>query len=257
VAIISNAFARKYWAEGNAVGAHVRIDDTQEGMREVEIVGVVGDVHDFGLDSDFRSEIYTPIAQVPAPTLAYLRNNVCWFVRTTNEPMSVAGAFRDEVRKIDADVPASSTRTLEQYLAQAVAPRQFDLEVVGIFGGTALLLAMLGIYAVISYSVAQRASEIGVRMALGAQRGQVFRLVTSEGLRLVVTGVLVGLLPAIALTGLMKSMLFGVNTTDPQIVREHCGGAVGGGGVGRLLAGAESDERRSGDRVAQRIVTVV
>jgi len=217
VAIISQTFARKYWADGNAVGAHVQIDDTQEGMREVEIVGIVGDVHDFGLDSDYRAEIYTPIAQVPGPTLAYLRNNMCWFVRTGNEPLGVAAAVREEVRKIDADVPATSTRTLEQYLAQAVAPRQFNLVVVGFFGVAALLLATLGIYAVISYSVAQRTGEIGLRIALGAQRGEVFRLITGQGIRVVATGVIAGIVPAMALTGLMKSMLFGVSVMDPQI----------------------------------------
>ncbi len=217
VAIISQTFARKYWADGNAVGAHVQIDDTQEGMREVEIVGIVGDVHDFGLDSDYRAEIYTPITQVPGPTLAYLRNNMCWFVRTANEPLSVAAAVREEIRKIDADVPATSTRTLEQYLAQAVAPQQFNLVVVGFFGVAALLLATLGIYAVISYSVAQRAGEIGLRIALGAQRGEVFRLITGQGIRVVATGVMAGIVPAMALTRLMKSMLFGVSVMDPQI----------------------------------------
>jgi len=164
-----------------------------------------------------REASFLVLEYVPGPTLAYLRNNMCWFVRTANEPLGVAAAVREEVRKIDADVPATSTRTLEQYLAQAVAPRQFNLMVVGFFGVAALLLATLGIYAVISYSVAQRTGEIGLRIALGAQRGEVFRLITGQGIRVVATGVIAGIVPAMALTGLMKSMLFGVSVMDPQI----------------------------------------
>jgi len=217
VAIISNTFAGKYWPYGNAVGATLQIDDTQGAMREVEVIAVAGDVHDFGLDREFRSEIYTPISQVPTGTLAYLRNNMCWFVRASGEPMSVAGAFRDEVRKIDADVPATSTRTLEQYLAQAVAGRQFNLRVIGIFGAAALFLASLGIYAVISYSVTQRSSEIGVRMALGAEPKEIFGLITGQGTRLVLIGFVAGITPALALTELMKGMLFGVSSGDPAI----------------------------------------
>jgi putative ABC transport system permease protein len=131
--------------------------------------------------------------------------------------MSVAGAFRGEVRKIDADVPATNTRTMEEYLARAVAPREFNLRVVGVFSGVALLLATLGIYAVTSYSVAQRTGEIGLRIALGAQPGEIFRLIVGQGTRLVLTGVVAGIIPALLLTGLMKSMLFEITATDPQI----------------------------------------
>jgi predicted permease len=111
VAIVNQTLARRYWPAGNPLGAHLQMDDTQQGMRETEIVGVVGDVHDFGLDSDSRAEIYTPIQQVPSETLSYLKNNMCWFVRTAYEPLAAAAPFRDEVRKIDPDVPASSVRT--------------------------------------------------------------------------------------------------------------------------------------------------
>jgi putative ABC transport system permease protein len=106
---------------------------------------------------------------------------------------------------------------LEQYLAQAVAPRQFNLVMVGIFGAAALLLATLGIYAVISYSVAQRTSEIGLRMALGAQKPEVFRLITGQGIQLVMAGVVAGMIPAIAMSRWMKSMLFDVSVIDPQV----------------------------------------
>jgi putative ABC transport system permease protein len=215
VAIINQTFAKRYWPSGNPIGAHLQMDDTQQAMREVEIVGVVGDVHDFGLENDSRAEIYAPIPQVPGDTLSYLKNNMCWFVRTENEPLSAAAPFREEVKKLDPDVPASNVRTVEQYMAQSIAPRRFTLVLVGIFGAAALFLAAMGIYAVLSYSVAQRTSEIGIRMALGAQRAEVFRLIVGNGLALVGGGAAVGLVTALLVTRLMKGLLYGVSAADP------------------------------------------
>jgi putative ABC transport system permease protein len=215
VAIINQTFAKRYWPGGNPLGAHVQMDDTEQGMREAEIVGVVGDIHDFGLDNDSRAEIYTPIPQVPAGTLAYLKNNMCWFVRTANKPLTAAAPFREEVKKIDADVPASSVRTVEQYMAQSIAPRRFNLVLVSIFAAVALFLAAMGIYAVISYSVAQRTCEIGIRIALGAQRFEVLRLILKEGLLLVAVGAALGLVMAFLFTRLIKGLLFGVSAADP------------------------------------------
>ena len=215
VAIINQTFAKRYWPDANPLGAHVQMDDTQQGMRDVEIVGVVGDLHDFGLETDARAEIFAPIPQVPAETIFYLKNNMCWFVRTENEPLMVAAPFQMEVKRIDPDVPASSVRTVEQYLAQSVAPRRFNLMLVAIFGAAALLLAAMGIYAVISYTVAQRTREIGIRMAMGAQRGEVLRLILGDGLQLVAGGAALGWVMALLVTRLMKGLLFGVSAADP------------------------------------------
>ncbi len=216
VAIINQTFAKRYWPNANPLGAHVQMDDTQQGMRDVEIVGVVGDVHDFGLETDSRAEIFAPIPQVPAETISYLKNNMCWFVRTENEPLMLAAPFRKEVKRIDPDVPASSVRTVEQYLAQSVAPRRFNLTLVAIFGAAALLLATMGIYAVISYTVAQRTREIGIRMAMGAQRGEVLRMILGDELQLVAGDAALGWVMALLVTRLMKGLLFGVSAADPE-----------------------------------------
>jgi putative ABC transport system permease protein len=215
VAIVNQTFAKHYWPDANPLGAHVQMDDTQQGMRDVEIVGVVGDVHDFGLETDARAEIFAPLPQVPAETISYLKNNMCWFVRTENEPLMVAASFRKEVKRIDPDVPASSVRTVEQYLAQSVAPRRFNLTLVSIFGAAALFLAAIGIFAVISYTVAQRTREIGIRMALGARPGEVFRMILGDGLQLVAGGAALGWVMALLVTRLMKGLLFGVGAADP------------------------------------------
>jgi predicted permease len=216
VAVINEAFARKYWPAGTPIGEHLQIDDTQKGMRDVEIVGVVGNVHDFGLENDSPVEIYTPFPQVPPDTVAYLWNNMCWFLRTEGEPLGLAAAFKQRVKLVDPDVPAASTRTLEQYMEQSVAPRRFNLVLIGIFGSVALSLTVIGVYAVISYSVAQRTAEIGVRVALGAQRSQIFWPIVGEGLRLVAAGIVIGVIPALLLTRSIENMLYKVDPRSPM-----------------------------------------
>ncbi len=128
----------------------------------------------------------------------------------------LAAPFRKEVKRIDPDVPASSVRTVEQYLAQSVAPRRFNLTLVAIFGAAALLLAAMGIYAVISYTVAQRTREIGIRMAMGAQRGEVLRMILGDELQLVAGDAALGWVMALLVTRLMKGLLFGVSAADPE-----------------------------------------
>jgi putative ABC transport system permease protein len=214
VVLINQSLAKRYWPTGSPVGEHLQIDDTQDKMREVEVVGVVGDVRDFGLENDAKSEIFTPIAQVPPDTLIYLKNNMYWFVRTANEPLMTAGAFREELGKVDRDVPASATQTMERYLELSVASRRFNLQMAEIFGVAALLLATIGVYGVISYLVTQQTREIGIRMALGAERGEVFASVMRLGLGLAGAGVIAGVVAALILTRWMKSLLFGVSATD-------------------------------------------
>jgi putative ABC transport system permease protein len=136
-------------------------------------------------------------------------------LRAPTNPLSFASAVRRELQAVDRDVPAANTRSMEQYLAASVAPRRFNVLVLGIFAATALLLAATGLYAVISYAVTQRTREIGVRIALGAQRRSVIRLVVGQALGLVLIGEAVGTVGALAVTRIMSGMLFGVSYADP------------------------------------------
>ena len=215
VVIITQACARRFWPAANPLGAHIEIDDLQSGMRQVEVVGVVGDIHDFGLDREAQLEVYVPLPQVPPETVSYLKSNMYWLLRTATDPQSVAEVFRREVQAVDRDVPATSVRTLEQYLDQSLAARKFSLVLVGIFGAAALLIAAMGIYGVVSYTVVLRTPEIGVRLALGAQPAGIFRLVLGHGLRLVAAGLAAGLLAALLVLRMGSGMLFETSTADP------------------------------------------
>ncbi len=214
VAIINDSLARRYWPNENPIGAHLRLDDNNEGPREVEIIGVVGDVRHAGLHVDPAPETYVPIAQIPAENLSWLTNNMNWVVRTSAEPLALANSVRREVQSVNAEVPTSYTRSMEQFLSSSLAPSRFNLFLIGIFALAALILASTGIYATISYSVAQQRQEIGIRMALGAQQMDVLKLVVGGGLKTVLIGVAIGLGGAYALMHLLSNLLYGVSATD-------------------------------------------
>ena len=215
VAIITQAFARQFWPGGDPLGAHMEIDDVQTGMRDVEIIGIVGDIHDFGLDHKAQVEVYTPLAQVPPETMSYLKSSMYWFLRTATDPLAAGKLFRHEVQSIDRDIPANSMRTLESYLDQSVAARRFNLVLVVVFGAAALLIAAMGIYGVVSYTVVLRTREIGVRLALGAHPRMVFRLILGQGLRLVAIGLVAGLFAAVFATRAAANLLFQTSAADP------------------------------------------
>jgi putative ABC transport system permease protein len=215
VALVSEGFARRYWPRGGAVGAHLRLDDSDQPPRLVQIVGVVGDLRDLGLEGEPAPHVYVPLDQVPEDGAGALTNSQYWLLRTTVDPMTLADAVRREIRAVDSNVPASTVRTMEQYLSASVASRRFNLWLLMVFAGVALVLAGTGLYGVISYDVTQRRREIGIRMALGAQPGDVFRLVIGQGMRLAVAGVALGVGAALAMARLITSLLFGVGATDP------------------------------------------
>jgi predicted permease len=217
VALINEEFARRFWPEGNPLGGHLQIDDVNDGWSEIEIVGVAGNVKHFGLDAAPTFDIYIPFHQAPQDAAIWLSNNQFWLLRTRTDPMSLAGAVRRELRGVDADVATTSARTMEQYLATSIAPRRFNLFLLGVFAVAAVLLAAAGIFGVISYSVSRRTHEIGIRMALGAQPGTVFRLIVGEALRVAGFGIAVGLAAALALTRVLTGLLFGVSATDPAV----------------------------------------
>jgi putative ABC transport system permease protein len=205
VVIINEVLARQYWPNQDPIGKRMVVD-IGPGWRE--IVGVVKSVRHMGLDDDLHPEIYWPVAQFPW-------SNLTLVVRTNGDPLNFVGAVRDQVQAIDKDQPISNIHTMDELLARTVSQPRFNLILLAIFAGIALLLAAIGIYGVVSYLVAERTHEIGIRMALGAQTRDVLKLVVSQGLTLALTGVAIGLITALGLTRLMKSLLFGVGTTDP------------------------------------------
>src|SRR5262249_604881 len=215
VALISLNLARRHWPNGSPIGARLRINDNNQGPRPVEVVGVVGDVKHLSLDGEPSPHIYLPIHQTHEDGVTWLTNNQYWLLRATVDPLTLSAAARREIRAVDRNAPASNIRTMEQYLAVSVAPRRFNLRLLTIFAAAALILAATGLYGVISYGVAQRKREFGIRVALGARPGAVLKLVIGQGLALAIIGVGLGLVAALALTRLMEGLLFGVSATDP------------------------------------------
>jgi len=215
VVLISQNLARRYWPNGSPLGEHMRIDDSDEAPRLVEIVGVVGDVKHVSLDGEPTQHIYLPIHQTHEDGVVWLTNNQYWLIRTTVDPLTMSAHVRREIQAVDPDAPTSNIRTMEQYLAASVAPRRFNLWLLTVFAGAALVLAATGLYGVISYGVTQRRHEIGIRMALGARQSDVLKMVIGRGIALATIGVGVGLAAAFALTRLMKNLLFIVSATDP------------------------------------------
>ncbi|MFY9574022.1 MAG: FtsX-like permease family protein [Blastocatellia bacterium] len=174
----------------------------------MEIAGIVGDVKHVGLDSRSKAEIYVTYLTDPWPFMTAV-------VRTTADPKTMTDAMRGEVWTVDKDLPIPDIKTMDQLLAESVAGRRFNTLVLGVFAGVALVLAAVGIYGVMSYSVSQRTNEIGIRMALGATQGDVLRLVVAQGMKLVLIGLGIGLGGAFALTRVLASLLFAVDSTDP------------------------------------------
>ena len=205
VGIINEEMARRYWPDEDPIGKRLKID---QGDPWMEIVGVVADVKHLGLDSQSRTELYVPYFKDPWPFMTIV-------VRRGPGSAGLANAMRSEVWTVDKDLPVPDIKPMEQLLADSVARRRFNMLLLGLFGAVALVLAAVGIYGVMSYSVTQRTREIGIRMALGAKRSDVLKLVVGQGMTLALIGVGIGLAAAFALTRVLTSLLFAVGATDP------------------------------------------
>jgi predicted permease len=220
VVIVNEAFAKKYWANESPVGKIISIG---KGMgKEFEdpsrqIVGVVGSVRETGIRDGELPVIYIPTAQM-AEGLTKLANNVIpmsWAVRTATDPQALTAAVQKEFLAVDAQLPVAKIRTMEQVIAESTARQNFNMLLLSIFAAIALVLASVGIYALMSYSVQQRTQEIGIRMALGGKQGDMQRMVLGQGMRLTAIGVVIGLAGAYGLMRVLAQLLFGVSATDP------------------------------------------
>ncbi|HKP86346.1 MAG TPA: ABC transporter permease [Blastocatellia bacterium] len=204
VTIINQEMARRYWPDEDPLGKRLAVGDGP--WRTV--VGVVGDVKQSALEAETRPEMFWPYYQTGVPFATLV-------VRTTGKPEAMIAAVRSEAQTVDKDLPLYNIKTMEQVISESVSNRRLNVLLLGIFGGLALVLAAVGLYGVMSYSVSQRTREIGIRMALGANRRDVTRLVVGQGMVLALTGVAVGLGASFALTRLMSSLLYEVSVTDP------------------------------------------
>ena len=206
VIILNESLARKIFPNEDPLGKRIRSWRDENKLRE--IVGVVADVRYFGREDEPRGLVYVPHTQNAWRAMALN-------VRTKSEPAAVVGAIRSQIKAVDKDLAVANIKTMNSILAGSVAPRSWSMLLLTVFAGAAALLAAIGIYGVLSYVVAQRNAEIGVRLALGAQTTDVFKLMIGQGMRLALTGVVLGLVFSVALTRLMKSLLYEVSATDP------------------------------------------
>jgi putative ABC transport system permease protein len=208
VAVINEDCAKRLWPGQNPLGRKVNLMmDVHMGKPWATIVGVVGETKDAGLDTKDSVQVFMPNAQRPQRKMSIV-------VRTAGEPLQTAGALRAAVWSIDREQPVAEIRAMDQILYVSVARPRFNTILLAVFGGLATLLGSIGIYGLMSYSVSQRTQEIGIRMALGARQEDVARIVLGQCLRIVLAGVVLGLLGAFAATRLMRTLLFGVTPTD-------------------------------------------
>lgn len=208
VVVVSDSWARRFLPNEDPIDKRIKLGGRDSTRPWLSIVGIAGDVRDTALESNARPCVYIPYPQFPSSGMTLA-------VRAAFDPKLLISAIRDEVWAVDKEQPITDLKTMDQYVAESVSPRRFNAMLLAIFAGLALVLASVGIYGVMAYSVTQRTHEIGIRVALGAQSSHVIRLVVGRGMALVLSGVAIGLAGALALTRVMTSLLYGVSATDP------------------------------------------
>jgi predicted permease len=222
VVIINEAMARQFWKDGDPLNDRILIGGGMmkelAAERERQIIGVASDVRDGGLNNDPQPHMYVPNGQVPDAlnALNVRITPVAWVVRTRGEPYGFSTAIQEQLRQASG-LPVSQVRSMEDVVSRSISRQRFNVFLMSVFGTSALALAAIGIYGLMAYSVAQRTREIGIRMALGAEAGQVRKMVIVQGMRLAIIGVAVGVVAAFGLTRLMASFLFGVQARDPAV----------------------------------------
>jgi putative ABC transport system permease protein len=211
VAVINESFAKIYWPNADPVGQHLKLNNARSIPRNLPwttVVGVIADARTESLAESSAPLVYLSLFQKPSKDLAI-------FLRGCLNPASTPPALREQVQLVNPELPVFGAQTLDGALSASLSQRRFSMEMVGLFALTALLLAGLGIYGVISYIVSERTHEIGIRLALGAQRQNILRMVLRQGLTLAITGAAVGFVCALIVSHLMAGLLYGVRPTDP------------------------------------------
>jgi len=233
VAVVNETLARAYWRDGQAVGGRLRLGGGRNPW--VQVVGIVADERHNGVTGLVKEKFYLPHAQWHVATGGNLIRNAFLVVRASGEPTALAGAVRGEVRALDATVPVASVRTMEDVVGAALATPRLTSFLLAAFAGVALLLAAIGLYGLLAWMVSRRRHEIGIRLAIGAGRAQVVRMVLAQGLTLTGAGLVAGLAGAAALTRLMAAVLYDVTPTDPWTYATVVVGLTGVAAAASLL----------------------
>ncbi|MEK6286925.1 MAG: ABC transporter permease [Acidobacteriota bacterium] len=217
VAIVNETYARQVFKEADPLGQRLIVQRSAANGRSCQVIGVVGDLKQFGLSSPAPAAVFVPLAQVPDKVLLVARQYVTmkFALRTAIDPLTLTSTVKREMLNVDPLLPVTNIQSLEQIVSLSLAQDRFNTALLGLFAVIGLVLAVIGIYGVVAYSVVQRTREIGIRVALGASSGDVVKLVVAQGMLPAVIGIAIGLGGAIGLTRLLSSFLFGVTATDP------------------------------------------
>jgi predicted permease len=222
VAVINETLARKFWPQGDPIGERL-IEGKGYGAEFEEparqIVGVTGDIRTMGLDNDVLPTVYVPLAQVTdgLTALASRVTTLVWMVRTQGPPSQLSSAIQNQLQQASGGLPLATIRTMDEVVSKSSATADFNALLMSIFGAAAVLLAAIGVYGLMAYSVAQRTQEIGIRLALGAEPASIRNTVIAQGLRLAIVGIAVGMACSFGLTRLLATFLFGVKPLDPLV----------------------------------------
>lgn len=220
VVIINQTLARRFWKDEDPIGKRLRQGAVGGESPWLTIIGVVGDVRHIGLDREPKPEMYFSYAQAAvqnSSSIAANRRRITLAIRVGGNPANYTDAVRGEISTIDKNQPVTGIRTLDETVARSVMPQRFNALLLGIFASLAVLLAMIGVYGVMSFAVTGRTREIGIRMALGARGADVVRMIVGQGMLLVLLGVVIGLAASFALTRLIANLLYGTSATDPVV----------------------------------------